>query len=244
VVSRGGTMTIDRDVKVEFDEARILGMHGDSMTRVLTRPGGRESWEGALADARALVQPAAAWELVPVAEFRHASVVLAGGARLGGGPLADVVAGAAELAVAVCTVGQALSERIKEHQRARKLLRGVMLDELGSWAVDNVRQQVCSLLQKQAEASGLRVSTSLSPGESEWPLEDQAVLFSLLDAGSIGVSLGPTMLMTPLKSLSFVLGRGSNLTGREGGSHCDFCVMKERCTYRCVRETTGERGST
>ena len=51
------------------------------------------------------------------------------------------------------------------------------------------------------------------------------------------------MLMTPIKSLSFVLGRGSGLTGREGGSHCDFCVMKERCTYRCVRETTGERGS-
>jgi hypothetical protein len=242
MVSGGGKMTIERRLEVELDEARIVSMHGGSMTRVLARPGGRESWKGALADARELVQPAAAWEFFPVAEIRHASIVLSGGERLGGGPLADVVAGASELAVAVCTVGQALSERIREHQRARKLLRGLLLDELGSWAVDVVRQQVCRRLQEEAESAGLRVSTSLSPGESEWPLEDQAVLFSLLDARAIGVTLGPTMLMTPMKSLSFVLGRGSHLTGKEGGSHCDFCVMKERCTYRCVRETTGERG--
>ena len=150
-------MTIERDLKVQFDEARILGMHGNSMERVLARPGGRDSWEGALADARALARPAAAWDFFPVAEFRHASVVLSGGARLGGGPLADVVAGATELAIAVCTVGQALSDRIREHQRARKLLRGLLLDELGSWTVDVVRQQVCSLLQTQAESSGLRV---------------------------------------------------------------------------------------
>jgi hypothetical protein len=234
-------VTVERSLSVEFSEARITGMEGSSLARVLARPGGRESWEGALDDARTLIAPAAAWDFVPVAEIRHQSVVLAGGARLRGGPLADVVAGASELAVAVCTIGQAVMTRIREHQQERRLLRGLLLDELGSWAVDMVRQQVCRRLQDEAEAAGRRVSTSLSPGESEWPLEDQAVLFSLLDAGSIGVSLGPTMLMSPLKSLSFVLGRGSNLTGHEGGSHCDFCVIRERCTYRCLREASEKR---
>lgn len=236
-------MTVERGLKVEFDEARLAGIEGSSMARVLARPGGRGDWEGALADARALVEPAAAWDFFPVDEIRHQSIVLSGGARLSGGPVADVVAGASELAVAVCTIGQAVNARIREHQQARKLLRGLLLDELGSWAVDIVRQQVCRRLQVEAESAGLRVSTSLSPGESEWPLEEQAVLFSLLDAGSIGVSLGPTMLMTPIKSLSFILGRGTQLTGREGGSHCDFCVIRERCTYRCLRETSEERGS-
>ena len=234
-------MTVERGLKVELDEARISGMQGSSLARVLARPGGRESWEGALADARSLIEPAAAWTYFPVAEIRHRSVVLGGGARLVGGPVAEVVAGASELAVAVCTIGQAVNTRIREHQQARKLLRGLLLDELGSWAVDNVRQQVCRRLQVEAESAGLRVSTSLSPGESEWPLEDQVVLFSLLDAHPIGVSLGPTMLMTPLKSLSFIMGRGNRLTGRESGSHCDFCTMRERCTYRCMREASGER---
>jgi hypothetical protein len=234
-------VTIERSLSVEFDEARITGMEGSSLARVLARPGGRESWEGARDDARALVEPAAAWDFVPVAEIRHEGVVLAGGARLRGGPLAGVVAGATELAVAVCTVGQAVSARIREHQQARRLLRGLLLDELGSWAVDMVRQQVCRRLQDDAEAAGQHVSTSLSPGESEWPLEEQAVLFSLLDAGSIGVSLSPTLIMNPVKSLSFVLGRGSNLTGHEGGSHCDFCVIRERCRYRCLREASENR---
>lgn len=234
-------MTVDRNLGVAFDEARIAGMEGSSLARVLARPGGRESWEGALEDARSLIEPAAAWDFFPVAEIRHESVRLAVGARLCGGPLAGVVAGAADLAVAVCTVGQAVSARIREHQQARRLLRGLLLDELGSWAVDMVRQQVCRRLQDDAEAAGLHVSTSLSPGESEWPLGDQSVLFSLLDAGSIGVVLTPTLLMSPVKSLSFVLGRGSNLTGHEGGSHCDFCVIRERCTYRCQREASANR---
>ena len=231
-------MTFERGLKVELDEARPSGMEEGSLARVLARPGGREAWEGALADARTLIEPAAAWDFFPVAEIRHKSVVLSRGARLTGGPLAEVVAGAAELAVAVCTVGQAISTRIKEHQQARKLLRGLLLDELGSWSVDVVRQQVCRRLQDDAESANLRVSTSLSPGESEWPLEDQAVLFSLLDPGFIGVSLGPTMLMTPMKSLSFIVGRGTQLTGHEAGTHCDYCVIRERCRYRCLREAS------
>jgi hypothetical protein len=234
-------VTVERGWTIELDEERIARAQGSSLARVLARPGGREIWDAALVDARALIRPAAAWDFFPVAEIGHRSVVLAGGARLKGGPVAEVVAGAAELAVAICTVGSDISARVREQQARRQLLRALLLDELGSWAVDLVRQQVCRRLQDEAEAAGLHVSTSLSPGESAWPIEDQAVLFTLIDAASIGVSLGPTLLMTPIKSVSLILGRGSGPLGREGGSNCDFCLMRERCTYRCRRDAPAER---
>ncbi len=226
-------MTVAHDWKIELDETEILKNQGGALSRILAKDSGRRSWREALVEARDLVQPAAVWDCIPVKEIRHERVFLAGGSSFGGGPVATVVAGASDLVMAVCTVGNAISSRIREHQCARRLLTGVLLDELGTWAVDVLRRELCRRLQDEAAAAGLRVSTSLSPGESEWPLDDQAVIFAALDAARIGVSLSPTMVMSPLKSLSLIMGRGSRPLGREGGSHCDYCAMKERCTYRC-----------
>lgn len=232
-------MTASREWTIDFSEAAAARLRDGSLDRVLGRPVGRAQWEETLADARVLTAPAAVWEWVTVEDIRDESVILEGGARLAGGPLAEVVAGAEQLGLCVCTVGHAISDRIRERQDRRQLLCSVLLDEMGSWAVDAVRQQVCRRLAAESAAAGLRVSASLSPGESEWPLADQAVIFGLVDAGAIGVTLGPTLLMSPPKSLTLVLGRGRRPLGREDGDDCGFCVIRDRCGWRgrrCARE--------
>lgn len=230
-------MTIERGWAIDFSDETTLGLEGASLAWILGRPEGRRDWDEARAEASRFVAPAAAWEAIPVAEVEADALVLAGGSRLSGSVIADVMRGADELVVGVCTVGPEISRRIREHQAERRLLRSVLLDDLGSVAVDMVRQQACERIAEEAAARGLNVSTQLSAGESQWPLADQAVLFSLVDAGRIGVSLSPSMLMTPLKSLSFVVGRGSRPLGRHGGSGCDVCTMRDRCTYRSRRSS-------
>ena len=225
-------MILERGWRIEFDEGQIEQIEGDSFKRILARPSGREDWAAALADARELIQPAAIWDFSPVQEIRHDQVVLVGGMRIGSGPFARVVAGASELMTAICTVGQAISRRVQELRQSRHMLRGLLLDDLGSWAVDMVRQQLCRRMEDEASAAGLHVSTCLSPGESEWSLQDQKVIFSLLDAARIGVSLSSSLVMSPIKSLSLIMGRGSTPMGHEGGSNCDFCSIKDRCAFR------------
>jgi hypothetical protein len=239
-------VTVSRDWTIDFDEAAALRTQDGSLDRILTRPGGREQWEGALADARALAAPAAVWELVPVEEVRHGTVMLRGGACLAGGPIAEVMADAQELALAVCTVGEPLTDRIRGLQKSGLRLRAVLLDELASMAVDTVRQQVCHRLSAEAEAAGQRAGVSLSPGESEWPLSEQAVVFSLVDASAIGVSLASTLLMRPLKSLSLVVGmRRAPAQGMrrapDEADGCDYCVIRDRCTWRHRRSGMGAR---
>jgi hypothetical protein len=234
-------MTVERDRVIRFDEEQIIRMEGASLERVLARPTGRAAWAGALAEARELAQGSAVWEFHPVREIRHGRVVLDAGPELGGitlgsGPLASVVAGASHLGVAVCTIGGALGRRVQEHQRGGDMLRGLLLDSLGTWAVDKLRQEICCRLEDEATAAGLRTSTALCPGESEWGIQDQAVLFRLVDASAIGVSLTESLIMNPLKSLSLVVGRGAGPLGREGESHCDYCTMKDRCPYRERRD--------
>jgi len=225
-------MTVERDWPIEIDEARIVRGEGENLTRILSQPRGRAAWTGALADAREVVHGAAVWDFLPIQGITHGTVTLAGGARMGGGPLAEVIAGASHLGVAICTIGAALGARAREHQRGKDMLRGLFLDTLGTWAVDRLRQEICCRLEDEAAAAGLRVSTSLSPGESEWSIKDQTVIFSLLDAARIGVTLSASLVMAPLKSLTLVMGRGAGPLGREGESHCDYCTVKDRCAYR------------
>jgi hypothetical protein len=229
-------MNIKRDWIIDLNEEQLVRAQGAGFVRLLEQPSRRNAWQAALAEARALVQPAAAWDAFPIREIRHELVLLANGVKIGGGPVTRVIGGASVLIVAVCTVGPAIESRASELQRSREMFRAMMLSDLGSWVVDRVRQQLCRWLEEDAARRGLRVSASLSPGESEWSVRDQPAIFSLLDTRPIGVSLSQSMVMSPLKSLSLIMGIGAQSLGVEGGSNCDFCTIRERCTYRHARD--------
>lgn len=228
-------MHIQRDWHIEFDEERYVAQVGGNLARLLARPGVRADWEAALADARELIEPAAAWDTFSIKEFRHERLVLANGTKIGGGPVATVVAGATDLVVGVCTIGSAISQRISDQLRGGQRLHAWFLDELGSWAVDQVRQQLCRQVEDGAVGRKLHASASLSPGESEWSVAEQSVIFSLVDTRAIGVTLTESMVMSPVKSLSLIMGIGPGPLGVEGASNCDFCTIRERCGYRRLR---------
>jgi hypothetical protein len=228
-------MTLRTDWRIEFDGEQYAAQAGGNLPRLLAQPRVQADWQAALAEAADFVRPAAVWDAFPIAQFRHEQLILANGARLGNGPLTTVVAGATHLVIGVCTIGRGLSERISEDQRAGQRLRAMFLDDLGSWAVDQVRQQLCRQVEADATAKGLRASASLSPGESEWSVRDQEVIFSVLDTREIGVTLTESLVMSPLKSLSLVVGIGPGPLGVEGGSNCDFCTIRERCQHRRLR---------
>lgn len=65
----------------------------------------------------------------------------------------------------------------------------------------------------------------MSPGSlKEWPLSQQAALFDLLGdvPGAIGVSLRPSFLMTPFKSVS-----GLAFPAEDGYVNCKLCPMAD-----------------
>jgi hypothetical protein len=231
-------MQIKQDWTITLDEQRIRHEMGQSLARVLKTPKLLAALQEELAEAQQLVEPVACWDTFPVREVRHEKLVLGDGTRIGGGPVAAVVGGADDLVVAICTVGSRITERIDAYSREKDLFRSMLLSDLASYAVDLVRQEFCELVEEEAEDKGLHVSTPLSPGESEWSVREQGTIFSLLDAGQIGVTLTPSMVMRPLKSLSLIMGIGSRPMGSEGGTNCDFCTIRDRCTHRRSRADT------
>ncbi len=71
----------------------------------------------------------------------------------------------------------------------------------------------------------------LSPGMVGWPVEDgQTQIFSILDGQEIGVSLSPSFMMSPRKSLTMLIGFGEAILSQ--GSTCDYCSLRETCQYK------------
>lgn len=222
-----------RNVPLVFDEAEYVGLHGKQMAHLLDRPGVRAQFEEAVAEIHAVAAPVAGWDFFPIETFDGTAAVLESGARIGGGPFGRFMENAFEVALLIATVGPEVDARIEAHNKGGDPFRGMLLDELANWALDQTRQEVLRTIRQGAEAAGLHVGVPISPGQSGWSVRDQKAVFALLDGGVLGVTLTPSMLMTPIKSVSTAVGVGTEPVGPmvAGKVPCDFCSLKERCRY-------------
>jgi len=228
-------MIVKSDFELEFDTQKYISHHGESFKRLLENTSIREQFESVLMEAKGVCQPIAGYDVFPITKFMHDSIQLADGTRIGGGPVVSVMAGAQELIVGVCTLGSNVDAQIKSYSACKDRLKMMILDELATWGVDQVRMGLVEYLAQKYGSDGWHTSTCLSPGESEWSVKEQAKIFKLLDTQQIGVSLSQGLVMYPLKSLSLILGAGPYPMGGEGLSSCDFCSLKERCRYSHMR---------
>jgi hypothetical protein len=229
---------IKTDFKIVPNDEEFQRLAGKKIERVLKSERNREAYETAKKDLIQLVKPIVGWNRFKIKGIEHDHVVLENGTNIGSGPVTKVIAGASEILLAVCNVGMDLDCQIKKYMRDGFMFQGVFLDALGSWAVDSVRKQFCEWVKNELSTKeGLKLSTYLSPGESEWHIKEQRVIFDLLseETNKTGIRLTESMMMIPLKSLSILMGIGSSPMGREGETNCDFCLMKEKCQYRHLR---------
>lgn len=216
-------------------DAVLRGEGMDPGTAQAKRPALVKAAEEALWVGLPLLQPVAILQETSVCEHLHERILLAplAGARNGTaltGPLAaKFLAGAERVAMAVCTIGPKLEERVSSLIKEDPLL-ALALDGVGNAAVEALGQQVCGRIAERAQAAGLETSAPLSPGEPEWPVDiGQPQIFSLLDTGRAGVRLTGGGMMIPKKTISFVVGIGQHM---QQADLCGLCSMRERCRYR------------
>jgi hypothetical protein len=175
--------------------------------------------------------PVLLYRRIPVKGFWHNRLELEGGSTLQGQVLAENLAAAEEIVIAIYTVGETLDERLTLAMKGR-LPYALALDALGTAAVDELGRQVQAHFKSLAQVDGKKVSMCFSPGMLGWELaEGQLQIFDLIDAGLIGVHVADTGRMTPRKTISAIFGLGSMLTDKPV-SPCEFCAVQDHCQYR------------
>ena len=87
----------------------------------------------------------------------------------------------------------------------------------------------CAELQKQLP-EGKQLKWRFSPGYGDWPLEEQKILFPVLDcAHTIGLTLTESCMMAPVKSVTAVM--AITETAAQANNKCLHC-SKTDCEFR------------
>ena len=159
------------------------------------------------------------------------------GHDIGGGPGVGILEGSQELLIGAGTIGPGVDNEMDQSHRNKDLMREIILDALGSWAVSQILQDFEIELTTTLKREGLYRSICITPGSIDWPIQDQAIVFDLLKPDRLGMSLTESMLMIPQKSLSFVFGISDSPFGLNDKTKCDFCHRKDTCRYRKSVET-------
>ncbi len=125
--------------------------------------------------------------------------------------------------LALCTIGKKLEKEASRLTRNGELLKGLVVDILGSEIVEMVADFANSLICKEAMEKGFYAGKRFSPGYGIFELQWQKNFFSFLPADSIGIELLPSMMMFPKKSISFAVNIFKGKKRESSSLVCRFC---------------------
>jgi hypothetical protein len=224
-------MPVLREWDLIIDADQVLRGQGAEPQAIRSRsPNLVKLAERAIAEATSVLDPQLLHRRMKVEAIVHERIILEGGAEMRGRLLAQHFAPASEVIIILCTIGAALERKVSEVMRT-DMVYALALDGLGSAGAEVLANAACRRFELQAEVQGMETSIPLSPGMIDWSVEEgQPQIFNLLPAEEIGMSITPSYVMLPRKSLSMVIGVGQKMTQK--GTTCDYCTMRETCRYQ------------
>jgi hypothetical protein len=180
----------------------------------------------------ALLEPAVAYEYYPIAAMGPDRIWLEGGKAIEGPLLAAIFPEAREFIVLIATIGPQLEKRVTDYSKGGGALRGMVLDGIGTAAVDRLIPEAMRLIAAEVAVRGYEISSPVNPGMPGFPITEQWNLLKLAPAEEIGVSLSSSGVLIPRKSTSMVIGIGPKMTRWTQAEVCGRCSLNKTCPYR------------
>lgn len=183
--------------------------------------------DGILPDVPARVGIRCGFRILPVGSVTVSddSFSCAGTRFSSGSIIAKQLGKSSTLALFLATVGPKLEEWSKELMAEGDILRGYIVDAIASETVEQAAEWLENKIGERALQAGWKITNRYSPGYCGWSVAEQHQLFSLLPEGFCGISLTPSALMLPIKSVSGIIGVGPDV--KRGAYPCSICDLKD-----------------
>ncbi len=107
----------------------------------------------------------------------------------------------------VSTIGFELEERVAEMKKDNPS-GAFYLEHVGSCMAEYMAEAVNERISQEIIKAGFIPKKRFSAGYGDWSLESQNEILALTEAKRIGVSISDSLLMTPRKSVSALIGWG------------------------------------
>ncbi len=208
----------------ESDILAILGYSADKAPQHF-----QAILKGVLAQAKTLCHARVGYRLFSDVKFsgdrRHLDM---GGVSFAVGRIIAAQLRRAEgAALFVCTIGSEMEQWAAQRMNGGDYIQGYIADAVASALVEAAADKIHNHLEQKHP--GIRTSNRYSPGYCGWDVAEQQKLFSLLPMSFCGVSLSASSLMSPIKSVSGVIGLGPHV--QRSDYPCRLCDMND-CLYR------------
>lgn len=179
-----------------------------------------------MSEVATFIQPSCTFGLYD-GKLTGSSVILNGYIFETGNTISGLLKGSERFCLFTATAGtlfQRFQDKIKEKG---DILQTFILDTIGSCIAEKAGDIMEKLLEK--EIDGYRHTHRFSPGYCGWALTEQKQLFELLGGSPSDITLSASCLMTPVKSISGIVGIGKKVNEKQYG--CHFCEL-ETCYKR------------
>ena len=181
--------------------------------------------EACAAEGEKVLRPALCWLEVPLT-VSEAEVDLTF-ARFASQKLADALRGCDRAVIFAATVGLELDRLIARYGRISPS-KGLMMQALGAERIEALCDAFCDWMAE--EYAPLTLRRRFSPGYGDLPLAAQRAMFDVLQCHrQIGLYLNESLLMSPTKSVTAIVGIGGDEVCAE--KSCKACGKKD-CDFR------------
>ena len=152
------------------------------------------------------------------------------GITVNGGNLVRNLKGCHEIVMMAVTIGQG-PDRLVRRAEIRDMLKAYIYQAVGAAMAESWCEEVNALIKEEAAKRNLFTRPRFSPGYGDFPLSVQKDFERILAMPkSIGVSLSESLLMTPTKSITAVIGLSKYRTDCHT-SGCEECSLAGKCEY-------------
>ena len=218
---------------VNRDEVmRYLGYRGQAITSELE---GRI--DAVVERCLSVARPRATIASFMVRTVSEQAVELEGCAlRLTGSDIAEHLATAHEVALFACTLGADIDREL-QRLALTDALEQVIFDAAATALIERAADAAEASIRAYAAQAGAYTSWRYSPGYGDLPLNVQRPFLNTIDATrQLGITLTPSNLMVPTKSVTAIV--GIHATPQPGlESSCARCALAEFCTIRQTGRT-------
>jgi hypothetical protein len=138
----------------------------------------------------------------------------------------------AQMAFFLGTAGPKVTERCHRLNLSGDAVYSYVLDVMGSVVAGKAIDKMADDLEAEVSRLGWHISESFSPGYCDWDVAEQQKLFPFFPPGFLGITISSSSLMSPVKSVSGIIGIGPGL--KRNGYQCRLC-NDASCLYGKIR---------
>jgi Vitamin B12 dependent methionine synthase, activation domain len=183
---------------------RRLGFRKDT-TRLTDNQ--RNEIEAYIDDASSLIRLQGTGRRLRIHDIHGSSIFLPDGLVLKSGNLADFLRGCTELVLMGGTAGNEIMNAIQRDTAGNHMTRGVVLDAAASETVDHALDWMMNYFSRHLiRENKTLMKKRFSAGYGDLLLENQRIIYRLLEMERIGVELTESCILVPEKSVTAVTG--------------------------------------